>query len=135
MRITIFTILYSTVVFSSLCLILAVIRTCRKDIQARRAIRSFLLDRPVTLLKIGRSHSFCGGGGSVREAFAASFSHRDYFVMLRMSDGAKKILYFDADFHPVSCSLRRIDIADVAPESRGENVLSLQQLEAMGLER
>ncbi|RYD21489.1 MAG: hypothetical protein EOP88_11220 [Verrucomicrobiaceae bacterium] len=87
--------------------VLLAIRHGWRDLQADRAIRRELEDKPVMVLRIGRA-SLLREGGQRRGTFLSSLSHREYEVRFRAEDGRERTQTFVADFHPVTGALRGI---------------------------
>jgi hypothetical protein len=94
------------------------IRSCWRSIQAKRAIRSAFTDSSVATLRIERASVFrdCG---SIRSAFLSSLRIRDYYARCKLSDGTEQILNIEADFHPISGTLRSIKIPNAEQDGSG----------------
>lgn len=93
-----------------LLLVVIFLRYGWRAIQVNRAVRSALSDDSITVLKI-RSAVVFRDCGSARAAFMSSVCNRDYDIYCRSADGRNHVLSAQADFHPVSASLRSINIS------------------------
>jgi hypothetical protein len=108
-----------------LFVILLGIRFCWRIVQAKRAIRSAFADSSVAIVKIERVTVFrdCG---SIKSAFLSSLCIRDYYTRCRLADGTEQILNVEADFHPITGTLRRTKISspNTSWVATGDNVLN-----------
>jgi hypothetical protein len=104
--------------------ILLVVRHCWITSQAKRAICGALAGRSFVILKIRTANVF-RDYGSARSAFLSSLSIRDYGVRCRFPDGSENELSVQADFHPISGSLRSINLRN-AEQSGGGNSAALR---------
>lgn len=101
-------ILYLAMVFLwGLLMALMFLRHCWRTIQVRPAIRRFLEDGSVKVLKISRAGVWrdCG---SIRAAFYASLTIKDYHVDCEAPNGTKYYVTVEARFHPVWATLQYI---------------------------
>lgn len=90
-----------------LLMALMFLRHCWRTIQVRPAIRRFLEDGSVKVLKISRAGVWrdCG---SIRAAFYASLTIKDYHVDCEAPNGTKYYVTVEARFHPVWATLQYI---------------------------
>jgi len=88
---------------------LMLLRHCWRTIQVRPAIRRLLEDGSVKVLKISRAGVFrdCG---SIRAAFYASLTIKDYHVDCEAPNGTKHCVTVEAHYHPVWATLRNIKL-------------------------